>query len=96
MPSNKAIATIVDSDWTIGKGPTKEPPSQGAHADIHQVLHQDVWGVLGPAGAGLQHAETCVHEHHQGTTKTHPGGVQSATQAVVRGLQGSNLQGRFI
>ena len=91
MCSNEAIATICHSHSPIGKGPTKEPPTQGAHADVHQVLHQNVGGVLGAAGAGLQHAEARVHEHHQGTAETHPGGVQGSTQAVVRGLKGSHL-----
>ena len=31
--------------------------SQGAHANVHQVLHQDVRSVLGTAGASLQHTE---------------------------------------
>ena len=31
--------------------------SQGAHANVHQVLHQDVRSVLGTAGACLQHTE---------------------------------------
>ena len=33
-----------------------------------------------------------LHEHHQGSAETHPGGVQGTPQAVVRGLQRCHLR----
>lgn len=40
--SNEAVVTRT----AIGESPAKTPPTQRAHANVHQVLHQDVGGVL--------------------------------------------------
>ena len=58
---------------------------------VHQVLHQDVGGILGTAASGLQHAEAGMHEHHQGAAKAHPRRVQGTSQAIVSRLECRHL-----
>eukprot|EP00435_Cladocopium_sp_Y103_P040470 s2857_g11.t1 len=67
--SNEAIAVLC----AIGQSPANAPPAQGSAANIHQVLHQNIGGVLGTTASRLQHGETGVHEHHQSTTEAKPG-----------------------
>ena len=67
--SNETIAVLL----TIGQSPANAPPAQGSAANIHQILHQNVGGVLGTTASRLQHGEAGVHEHHQSSTEAKPG-----------------------
>ena len=71
----------------------KNHPTASFHLPrhVHQVLHQDVGGILGTAASGLQHAEAGMHEHHQGAAKAHPRRVQGTSQAVVSCLECRHL-----
>ena len=74
----------------VGEGPTEAPPAQGADANVHQILHEDVGCIFGTATAGLQHRKAGVHKHDQGSAKTKPCRVNGAGEAVVCGLQACN------
>ena len=71
--------------------PSTFPTSFHLARHVHQVLHQDVGGILGTAASGLQHAEAGMHEHHQGAAKAHPRRVQGTSQAVVSCLECRHL-----
>ena len=53
MPSDETVG------WgrAIGESPTKAPPTQGPCTHVHQVLHQHVGSILGPAASRLQHGK---------------------------------------
>jgi len=75
----------------LGRKATENTRLVQISRNVHQVLHQNVGCVLGTAGPSLQHAEAGMHEHHQGTAKAHPCGVQGTSQAIVRRLECCNL-----
>ena len=43
----------------------EENENNGSDAEIHQVFHDDVAGVLGACKSGLDHCETSLHPEHQ-------------------------------
>ena len=85
--SNETIAIL----FAISQSPANAPPAQCSTAHIHQVLHQNVGGVLGTAASRLQHGEARMHEHHQSSTKDKPSGIQSSTQSQISLLQLGDL-----
>ena len=85
--SNEAIAILL----AISQSPANAPPAQSSTAHIHQVLHQNVGGVLGTAASRLQHGEARMHEHHQSSTKDKPSGIQGSTKSQISLLQLGDL-----
>mmetsp|Transcript_4715 Transcript_4715/g.10677 ORF Transcript_4715/g.10677 Transcript_4715/m.10677 type:complete len:552 (+) Transcript_4715:478-2133(+) len=82
---------VLGARPAIGEGPAKGPPAEGPEADVHEVLHEHVRRVLGPAAPRLQHGEAGVHEHHQGPAEDQPRGVHGTLNARVLLLQRSDL-----
>ena len=85
--SNEAIAILL----AISQSPANAPPAQCSTAHIHQVLHQNVGGVLGTSASRFQHGEARMHEHHQSSTKDKPSGIQGSTQSQISLLQLGDL-----
>ena len=77
---------VVASDKGIkpadnGAGPAEHeteaqnPVGGGADAEVHQILHQNIAGVLGPGEARLAHGEAGLHEEDQGRAQQDPNRV---------------------
>ena len=54
---------------------TNKPETGRTDAEVHQVFHQNIAGVLGSGKSGLTHGKTCLHKEHQGGTEQHPNRV---------------------
>ena len=52
-----------------------QPEYRCTDGKVHQVLHQDVAGVLRTGKTGLAHGKACLHEEHQSRTEQNPYGV---------------------
>ena len=52
-----------------------QPIQRCADAEIHQVFHQDIAGVLGSCEACLAHGKARLHEENQGRAQQDPDGV---------------------
>mmetsp|Transcript_110641 Transcript_110641/g.356956 ORF Transcript_110641/g.356956 Transcript_110641/m.356956 type:complete len:204 (+) Transcript_110641:924-1535(+) len=63
------ILTRADA---IGQCPADGPPTQGADANVHQVLHQDVLHIFRTAAPCFHHCEAGLHEHHHGSAQDQP------------------------
>ena len=50
----------------IGESKAKRPVHDAADREVHEILHDDVAGVLGPGEPGLDERKPRLHEHHQG------------------------------
>ena len=50
----------------------KCPVGDASHREIHEVLHDDVPGVLCPGESSLDEGETSLHEHHQNGRQYQP------------------------
>ena len=57
-----------------------QPEDRGAQAEVHQVFHDDVAGVLGAGEARLHHRKTGLHKEHQRCAQQDPARVQSGFQ----------------
>ena len=57
---------------------------QGSHAEVHQVLHEDVGHVLGAGEAGFDQRETGLHEDHQDRGHQDPHVVERGLERVDR------------
>ena len=63
------------------EGEADEDKHAGADAEIHQVLHQDIAGVLGAGEARLHHGEARLHPEHQRRANQKPNGEYGAVDA---------------
>ena len=54
------------------QGVTQEGKDDGANAEVHQVFHDDVAGVLCSCKARLNHCEACLHKEHQCSSYEEP------------------------
>ena len=70
VPSDETVAPISYSWRAIGESPTEAPPAQGPCAHVHQVLHQDVGSILGPAASRLQHGKAGMPGDFEGGSPT--------------------------
>ena len=42
-----------------------DPEGQGPEGKVHEILHDDIAGILAPRQAGFEHGETGLHEEDQ-------------------------------
>ena len=54
---------------------TEQPVERRADAEVHQVFHQDIPGVLGPGKARFTHGESGLHKEDQRGSEKYPDGV---------------------
>ena len=55
----------------------EKPVQRRADAEIHQILHQDIAGVLGPGKTRLTHGKSSLHEEDKRGPEQDPDGVGS-------------------
>ena len=76
VPSDEGVQPSDD-----GPGPGKhqskaqKPVSRCANAEVHEVLHQDIAGVLGSGKACLAHGEARLHQEDQSRSQQNPDGA---------------------
>mmetsp|Transcript_67171 Transcript_67171/g.188020 ORF Transcript_67171/g.188020 Transcript_67171/m.188020 type:complete len:539 (+) Transcript_67171:203-1819(+) len=65
-----------------GERPAADEPAEGPHAEVDEVLRQDVLGAPRAAEADLDHCEAGLHEHHEHATEEHPRQRQRGLDAL--------------
>ena len=53
---------------------------------IHQVLHQNVYGVFGSRETGFNHRKACLHEKHQKRSNTGPNNIDVKSESFDVGF----------
>ena len=78
VAQNKGVEAADDGAGTAEhEAEAQNPVGGGTDAEVHQVFHQDVAGVLGTGEARLAHGETGLHKEDQGRAQQDPYGVDS-------------------
>ena len=65
----------VEDYGAVHDGETDEPEHNRADREVHEVLHDDVAGILGAGEARLHHGEASLHEEHQRGGQQYPYGI---------------------
>lgn len=52
-----------------------DPEGQGPEGKVHEILHDDIAGILAPRQAGFEHGETGLHEEDQDGRHEDPEGI---------------------
>ena len=69
-----------------------DPEDHRAEREVHDILHDDVAGVLRPREARLDHRETRLHEEDERRAEEHPDGIYRHEAPGVSRLRGQSMR----